>query len=170
MLKIWKQAWKKEDSKRSQNGLGGGSRSDTPHTGSDALPIPDSVPPAPAFDNSRSRNKRTNASVGPASLHEVERSPKKVKLGHSCDNAPRNPGPIPDGLSVLLAHPSIFDKTVLRQARLQNSALFPDTRIQSLINHTSYRSSFARPRSVEFAMIPFSGLHSLQLFRCFHSI
>jgi hypothetical protein len=124
MLKIWKQTWKKEDSKRSQNGLG---RSDTPHTDLDALPIP-----APAFDNSQSRNKRTNATVGPTSLHEVERSPKKVKLGHLCDNAPRNlsghRGPMSDGLSVPPPHPSIFDKAVLRQARSQNSALSPDTR------------------------------------------
>ena len=151
MLKIWKQAWKKGDSKRSQIGQGDESRSDTPHTDSDTAPSPESLPSVPAIDDSQSRNKRTHACVGPISLPEDERSPKKVKLGHSCDNAPRNlpghSGLIPDGLSVPPSHPSIFDKTVLRQTGSQNSALFTDTR-NTITHEPSKLSLFFRQTKV----------------------
>ena len=122
MLKIWKQAWKKDDSKRSQIELDSGSRNGSSH--SDATTAAwlnsNNVP-----SNTQTRNKRTNDSVGPASSDELERSAKKVKIEPTSEDARRNLSgscsPIPEVLDPSPLPVSDFAEGILKQARSENS-------------------------------------------------
>jgi hypothetical protein len=133
MLKIWKQAWKKEDPKRSHIELAAGSTSDTAQEdasedfeGSSYVPLAST----PSFDNVQIRTKRTTDDISRTSSDEREssRAAKRVKLDNSSEAArpdlPDSRSAIPEVLDSSIASllPTSNVEEILRQAQSENSA------------------------------------------------